>query len=247
MMSKYRKHGFHPAACFFLATWLVVMISWISDIYGVYILQPDTGEMVRIQSLLSPEGVRWWIRSMVDNFTRFAYPGQVIVASFGLGIALHAFAGYRSNSPKKRRALMTALMIAGIYILLAMFLAFSSGGILRGINGEITLLPHMEDLIFLFSLGMGLTGVVYGYVSDRYRKDHNILEGLTYLMPFLGIYFVISFFASQLFACIEYTRMDKFLVLWLGHPAVPWHVLYGLPLLLAYFQYRHQFFSKSAR
>lgn len=247
MMNKCRKHGFHPATWFLGGTWMVVLISWISDIYGVYILQPDTGEMVRIQSLLSSEGVRWWLRSMIDNFTRFTYPGQVIVASLGIGVALHAFAGYRSHSHKKYRALMTAMLIAGIYISLTMFITFASGGILRGINGEISLLPHMDDLIFLFSLGMGLTGMAYGYASDRYRKDHNILEGLTYMMPFLGIYFVISFFASQLFACIEYTRIDKFLALWLGHLTVPWHLLYGLPLLLAFSQYRHQLFSKPAK
>ncbi|EJX07769.1 AbgT putative transporter [gut metagenome] len=246
-MNKDRKYGFHPAAYFFLATWLVMLISWISDIYGVYILQPDTGEMVSMQSLLSPEGMRWWLRSLVDNFIRFACPGQVVVVSFGLGVALHAFAGYRPHSLKKRRALITALLIAGIYLSLMLFLTFVSGGILRGINGEITLLSHIEDLLFLLSLGMGLTGITYGYVSNRYRKDHNILEGLTYLTPFLGIYFVVSFFASQLFACIEYTHMDKFLALWLGYPVIPWRLLYGLPLLLAYFQYRYQFFSNSAR
>ena len=52
-------------------------------------------------------------------------------------------------------------------------------------------------------------GMVYGFVSGRYRTDSDVIEGLTQPMRLLGVYFVIAFFASQMFACFEYSHLDK--------------------------------------
>ena len=65
-------------------------IAWIFDIYGLSVFQPQTGEEIRVQSLLSPEGVRWLLRHVVTNFTGFAPLGLVIVAMFGIGVAQHS-------------------------------------------------------------------------------------------------------------------------------------------------------------
>ena len=51
---------------------------------------PQTGEEIRVQSLLSPEGIRWLLRHIVTNFTGFAPLGMVIVAMFGIGVAQHS-------------------------------------------------------------------------------------------------------------------------------------------------------------
>ena len=50
----------HPATMFLLLTIAVVFLSWICDIYGLKVTLPQTGEEIRVQSLLSPEGIRWW-------------------------------------------------------------------------------------------------------------------------------------------------------------------------------------------
>ena len=52
-------------------------------------------------------------------------------------------------------------------------------------------------------------GMVYGFASGRYRTDGDVIEGLTQPMKLLGVYFVIAFFASQMFACFEYSHLDK--------------------------------------
>lgn len=61
----------------------------------------------------------------------------------------------------------------------------------------------------LLSFGIGLMGMVYGFASGRYRTDGDVIEGLTQPMKLLGVYFVIAFFASQMFACFEYSHLDK--------------------------------------
>lgn len=75
----------HPATMFFLLTLAVILLSWIFDVYGLSVLQPQTGEVIRVQSLLSPEGIRWLLRHVITNFTGFAPLGLVIVAMFGIG------------------------------------------------------------------------------------------------------------------------------------------------------------------
>ncbi|KAB4407037.1 AbgT family transporter, partial [Bacteroides thetaiotaomicron] len=63
------------------------------------------------------------------------------------------------------------------------------------------------------SLGAGFTGMAYGFSSGRYRSDNDVIEGLTQPIKLLGVYFVIAFFAAQMFACFEYSHLDKCLAI----------------------------------
>ena len=346
----------HPATMFMLLMMAVVFLSWICDIYGLKVTLPQTGEDIRVQSLLSPEGIRWWLRNAIKNFTGFAPLGMVIIAMFGLGVAqhsgfinacirlgvgnrkekkriilwvivlgllsnaigdggyiillpiaamlfqwvgLHPIAGivtayvsvacgysanivlstmdpllahttqeaalaqtgyqgnteplcnyffmsastvvitaivywvtekwlipklgnyeggikveaYRPLSRKERRAIMISIVVAAIYVALILWLTFSSYGILRGVNGGLMHSPFIAGILFLLSLGAGITGVAYGFSSGRYRTDNDVIEGLTQPMKLLGVYFVIAFFAAQMFACFEYSHLDKCLAI----------------------------------
>ena len=91
----------HPATMFLLLTIAVVFLSWICDIYGLKVTLPQTGEEIRVQSLLSPEGIRWWLRNAIKNFTGFAPLGMVIIAMFGLGVAQHSFGSGEPEGEKE--------------------------------------------------------------------------------------------------------------------------------------------------
>ena len=88
MKSKWRMP--HPATMFFLFTLAVIFLSWIFDIYGLRVQLPQTGAEIRVQSLLSPEGIRWMLRNAITNFTGFAPLGMVLIAMFGIGVAQHS-------------------------------------------------------------------------------------------------------------------------------------------------------------
>lgn len=351
MRSKWRMP--HPATMFLLLTLGVIFLSWIFDVYGLSVRLPQTGEEIRVQSLLSPEGIRWLLRHVVTNFTGFAPLGLVIVAMFGIGVAQHSgfidacirkgirvrgrnswrvvlsvivlgllsnvvgdagyiillpiaatlfhsaglhpvggiitayvsvSCGYSANlllstldpmlaattqeaadvtdvpggqigplcnyyffcasafllasviyyitrksllpvlgeyrganacysykplSRKEQRALSGAVAVGLLYAMLVLWATFSSWGILRGVNGGLIRSPFMVGILFLLSLGIGLMGMVYGFASGHYRTDGDVIEGLTQPMKLLGVYFVIAFFASQMFACFEYSHLDK--------------------------------------
>ena len=311
----------HPATMFFLLTLGVIFLSWIFDVYGLSVRLPQTGEEIRVQSLLSPEGIRWLLRHVVTNFTGFAPLGLVIVAMFGIGVAQHSGfidacirKGIRGRGRNPWRIVLSVIVLgllsnvvgdAGYIILLpiaatlfhsvglhpvggiiAAYVSVScgysanillstldpmlaaatqeaadmtdvSGGrvgplcnyyffcastfllvliiyhitrrrLLPGLgeyNGNnafcgykqlsrkeqraLIRSPFIVGILFLLSLGIGLMGMVYGFASGRYRTDGDVIEGLTQPMKLLGVYFVIAFFAAQMFACFEYSHLDK--------------------------------------
>mgnify|MGYP002909018874 CR=1 FL=1 len=119
------------------------------------------------------------------------------------------FNGYKQLSRKERRAMIGAVSIGVIYTTVILWATFSSWGILRSVNGGLIRSPFIEGILFLLSFGIGLMGMVYGFASGRYRTDGDVIEGLTQPMKLLGVYFVIAFFAAQMFACFEYSHLDK--------------------------------------
>lgn len=345
----------HPATMFLILTLVVVFLSWISDIYGLSVVHPATGEIIKVQSLLSPEGLRWLLRHVVTNFTGFAPLGMVMVTMLGIGVAEHsgfinacirqglkdrmnrsfvlwlviffgiisnvvgdagyiilipvaamlfqsvgmhpmagiitayvsvacgfsanlflstldpllarytqeaaAFSGiyqgnvgalsnywfmfvstfliaavvyrvtvkcllpalgeykvqmtgmYKQLSRKERRALLLALGTGLVFASVIILATFSPWGILRGITGGMTRSPFIMGALFLMSLGAGLMGMVYGFSSGRYRSDVDVIKGMSQPMSLLSVYFVIAFFASQMFACFEYSHLDKCLAI----------------------------------
>lgn len=371
----------HPATMFFLLTLAVILLSWIFDVYGLSVLQPQTGEVIRVQSLLSPEGIRWLLRHVITNFTGFAPLGLVIVAMFGIGVAQHSgfidacirrgvrrprdpwriillvivlgllsnivgdagyiillpiaatlfqsvglhpiggiitayvsvscgysanvflstldpmiasvtqeaadrmniapgqtgplcnyyflfvstfllafiinhitrrsllphlgmyagdihFNGYKQLSRKERRAMLGAVFAGLLYIAIILWATFSSWGILRSVNGGLIRSPFIVGILFLLSFGIGLMGMVYGFASGRYRTDGDVIEGLTQPMKLLGVYFVIAFFASQMFACFEYSHLDKCIAI-LGANLLSSASLSSLWILILFILLRH--------
>ena len=75
--------------------------------------------------------------------------------------------------------------------------------------------PFIMSILFLLSLGAGLRGMVYGFSSGRYRSDFNVVQGLSHTVKLLGVYFVIAFFAAQMFACLAYSGVDKCIAIWM--------------------------------
>jgi aminobenzoyl-glutamate transport protein len=359
----------------------VVFLSWICDIYGMAVTLPQTGEEIRVQSLLSPEGIRWWLRNAIKNFTGFSPLGMVVIAMFGLGVAehsgfidvcirrgigerrsqtkvmlcvitlgllsnvigdggyilllpiaamlfqwvgLHPIAGivaayvsvacgysaniilstvdpllahitqeaalaktgyqgnaaslcnyffmsastfvlgaviygatrrfllpalgeykgrvtmepYRPLSHKERRAFWVAIVVAGLYVALVLWLTFSPYAILRGVNGGLMHSPFIAGISFILAVGIGITGLAYGFSSGRYRSDKDVIEGLTRPVRLLAVYFVIAFFAAQMFACLEYSHLDVCLAIFgadmLGpFETSPWLALVCLILFTA--------------
>ena len=191
---------------FFLLTLLLALFSWIGSIYGV-------GE---IQSLLDAEGIRWVLGHVVENYVQAPALGIVLLLFMGLGIfvrsGMYAVLKRVSQrekllSRKERRALTLALGVLLVYIgcvLLALFLPWN---FLLGVTGNWFHSPFSKGLVYILSIGIGLSGMVYGFVSDTFRSLTDVFQSMSWLIARKSSYFVALFFIVQFFASLEYTRL----------------------------------------
>ena len=120
MKSKY--YFPHTATVFFLLTVAVALFSWIGSIYG----------LGKVQSLLSPEGIRWELRHAMGNFVQTPALGIVMMLFLGFGITVHSgvwgtlgriVKRGKPISRKEKRALILAGCILLVYIIIVIIKA----------------------------------------------------------------------------------------------------------------------------
>jgi len=72
--------------------------------------------------------------------------------------------------------------------------------------------PFSKGFVYLLSVGLGVSGMVYGYASDAFRSVGDIVEAMSCLICRHAIYFVVLFFTVQFFSSLAYTRLPE----WIG-------------------------------
>ena len=144
------RHYIHPATLFFVLSVVVVLLSWIGNIYG----------WEGVRNLLSAEGLRWKLRTVGDTFLNVPFLGDMMILFLGGGLAVHS--GWSAASLKllkkrsqlSRRELKAWLMgtVCGIIILLLWgILAWGPWGGLRSISGGISDSPLQEGSACILS------------------------------------------------------------------------------------------------
>ncbi len=222
---------------FFLLTVGLALFSWIGSIYGI-------GE---VQSLLSAEGVRWMLSHAVENYVQVPAFGVVFVLMMGVGVMSRSgifdalnrcFRRDKQLSRKERRALMSFLVTFLFYILLVLVAMVLPWNLLLSATGSWFNSPFSKGFVYLLSLGMGLGGMVYGYVADVFHEAGDVVKAMSCSIARNALYFVVLFFVVQFFTSLEYTRMSE----WLGISTVflewSFSLCSYLPLLLL----RYSFF-----
>ena len=75
-----------PAILFCVLFVIVGIIGAIFSLTGITLVNPASGEEVMSANLFSTTGLRWFLSSLVSNFTGFAPLGLVITMTLGIGI-----------------------------------------------------------------------------------------------------------------------------------------------------------------
>lgn len=195
---------------FFLLTLALALFSWIGSIYGL-------GE---VQSLLSAEGIRWVLGHVVENYVQSPVLGMVFILFMGMGIvfrsglydAVKRFASRNKLlSRKERRALTLAVGVLLLYFAMLVVSMFLPWNLYWNITGGWLHSPFSKGLVYLLSIGIGLGGMVYGYVSDTFRHLSDVVEGMSSLIAERSFTFVSLFFIIQFFSSLEYTRLAEWM------------------------------------
>ena len=88
----------HPAVIFFILSGLVIVLSHLFYLLGTSVtyevVNPQTHQVehatATVNSLLSTDGIRFMLTSMVRNFTNFGPVGIILVVMIGVGLAEQA-------------------------------------------------------------------------------------------------------------------------------------------------------------
>ena len=217
---------------FFLLTLALALFSWIGSIYG----------LGKVQSLLSAEGIRWVLGHVVENYVQSPVLGIVLVLFMGLGIVLRSglydavkrFASRNKLlSRKERRALTLAVGVLLLYLAILVVSMFLPWNLYWNITGGWLHSPFSKGLVYLLSVGIGLAGIVYGYVSDTFRRLSDVVEGMASLIAERSFSFVSLFFIIQFFSSLEYTRLAE----WMNVGGRILMALYGISCVLALFRF----------
>lgn len=196
---------------FFLMTVTLALFSWIGSIYGI----------AEVQSLLSAEGVRWMLSHAVTNYVQTPALGVVLVLMLGLGIVSRsgffdslrrAVRKDKKLSRKERRALGLAFITFFSYVLVVLVAMVLPWNLLLSATGSWIHSPFSKGFVYILSVGLGMSGMVYGYASDAFRKVRDVVEAMSCLISRHAVYFVALFFTVQFFSSLEYTRLPE----WIG-------------------------------
>ena len=206
---KNRRKGFAGwSITFFVLVLGVALFSWIGSIYGIG----------HIQSLLSAEGVRWLLGHVMSNYMQTPALGIVLVLMMGLGVVVQSglsnalkrfFQPETLLSRKERRALMLTFGALAVYVLLVVVSILLPWNIAQGVTGVWLHSPLFKGFIYVLSLGLGLSGLVYGYASDTFLRFSDVFSAMSLLIARNASFFVMLFFLSQFFASLNYTRIDE--------------------------------------
>ena len=206
---KNRRKGFAGwSITFFVLVLGVALFSWIGSVYGIG----------HIQSLLSAEGVRWLLGHVMSNYMQTPALGIVLVLMMGLGVVVQSglsnalkrfFQPGTLLSRKERRALMLTFGALAVYVLLVVVSILLPWNIAQGVTGVWLHSPLFKGFIYVLSLGLGLSGLVYGYASDTFLRFSDVFSAMSLLIARNASFFVMLFFLSQFFASLNYTRIDE--------------------------------------
>lgn len=226
---KNKVNSWHGAVVFFLMTIILVLFSWVGNLYG---WEP-------VQSLLSEEGIRWALNHVVADYVQSPALGIVLLMLMGLGIVVRSgfhdafrriFYKGTPLSGKERRSLMLSLVVGVTYVLIV----FLSVPFLKSVTDTLLHSPFQKGLFYILSFGFGLIGLVYGYASNHFRNLRQVIDGMSCLISRMAGYFVTLFFIVQFFSILSYTRIPEWIGIHTTNVDILFHVCCFLPLFLSF-------------
>ncbi len=118
-------------------------------------------------------------------------------------------------TPEERRGLSWSLVIMGLGILLIGLSLLPSDSPWRDANGDLASFtsPIMRSIVALIFFLFLLPGVVFGYVSGKFKSTKDIIDGMSHAMGQMAYYLVIMFFIAQFVYAFNQSNLGTLLAL----------------------------------
>jgi aminobenzoyl-glutamate transport protein len=110
------------------------------------------------------------------------------------------------TSLEKKGLLSATVSILVPATLLAIAL-IPENGLLRGPDGGLLTSPVLKGVIAILFIMAAVPGLVYGFVTKKFRNDSDVMTGMAESMKTLATYLVLVFFAAQFVAYFKWSNL----------------------------------------
>lgn len=204
-------------AIYLLLTAAVVIASWTMTVYGHEVTQ----------SLLSGEGVRWWVRSLLANYVSAPLGESLLVL-------LTAGALRRCGPWRWSRALMMSAVVFGL--LTALVVWGVMGGNLLSATASWNNSPLQKGWLPLLALVVCTSCVCYGLANGTFQCSGQVAEALASEVKRCAPFFLTLFVAAQLVAVTRWSGLLVAAGAGDGLRQLLAAVVYWLPLVCQFFR-----------
>jgi len=163
-----KKYLPHIAFLLFAAQLLLMLVSWLLSA-----AIPASG----VRSLLSSEGLRWFLGHFSDVL------GTPVLLC--LLLLLMAYGSLKNcgilqfkSSYRQSRALIITLLLFVVYVGVIVLLVMIPHAVLLSATGSLWPSPFSAAIVPLFAFGITLLSAVYGYVSGSYCNMSDVYQSL---------------------------------------------------------------------
>ena len=180
---------------------VIVVLSW---------LVPAIYPYSHVRPLLSPEGARFLVGSLVSAMSLppllWLAMSWGLLSESGLLQTIVLFVRRPHGHPfALRLSLSAAVAVMLISIIIVSLLTFAPGAILLSATGEIWGSSFLMGLIPLLALTAGVSAAAYGFFSSRFSSSSSLLYSMCYGLrsasPLIVLYvFAMQFLLSLLYA-----------------------------------------------
>ena len=180
------------ASALVVAELLLVLLSWL--------LSATVGERV-VRSLLSSEGIRWFVGSFV-SMQSTSWLVCLLLLAMTVGCLwqsglLSAFVPARNY--RQRVALRMTFTLFIMYIAVVLLLTVVPHAVLLSATGCLWPSPFARALVPIVAFGLLSLSVAYGWASGRFTSVSDVLASLTFGISHAAPLFVLYVLTVQFF------------------------------------------------
>ena len=180
-----KKYLPHIALGLFAAQLLLMLVSWLLSAAF-----PASG----YHSLLSSEGLRWFLGHFVDSLSTPLLVWLVLL-SLAYGVLRHSGLLHYGRSFRERRALLMTLLLLVVIVAVIVLLSAVPHAVLLSATGRLFPSPFSQSLVPVVAFSVTLLSAFYGMVSGNLetlpRVYDALLDGIHRAAPLLLFYILL--------------------------------------------------------
>lgn len=227
-----RRSAYYPALAYSLLLLLVWGGSWL-----IAVVQLFMGDLFDVNSLVSGEGVRWALFSVVPSVEAAPWGTAfflLFIAGLLEGSGLLRLVGNifkRRVSGNELRSLLFALSALLLYVVVLFLFTVSPWDALRGVTGDFSNSPLSHGRLLLLFIGVLMTALVYGFMYGNYRTMVDVIGSAAGFVRQFVPALLAMLPASGLMPCLHYTGLDVMLGIGNENTVAAETVIYCLPFV----------------